>query len=137
MIPQVATGKAGGPVLAGLLASPDVDCVLRRALREAETRSTTVAVLATGPAARHDHDSEVREQVTRWSDKYPDVTVTVTRQPGLDPAIALTAGTTGCVLAVVAQPAGPRAGAIVSSLVRRAHCPVVVLPSGIPEGESR
>jgi hypothetical protein len=125
-----AVDETRGPVLAGLLAPPDADDVLRRAFQEAAARETTVAVLAAGPAWAADHEAELDEAVTRWGEKYPGVTVAVTRRPKFDPAIAFTAATTGCVVAVVARPAGGRAAAIVASLMRRAHCSVVVEGDG-------
>lgn len=120
---------AVGPVLAGLLELPDADDVLRRAFDEAHARAASLVVLAAGRAADQGAEPVLRDEVVRWSEKYPRVAVTVTRWPDYDSAIALTAGTAGCVLAVVAEPHDPREAAIVASAVRRAHCPVAVLPA--------
>lgn len=127
MTPRVARDAGRGPVLAGLLTPDDTDDVLRRAFREAEARGTAVAVVAAGAAARDDHAAELTEAVGRWSEKHPGVAVTSARRPMFDPAVALTAATGECVLAVVAAPAEARIAAVVVSLERRAHCPVVVL----------
>ena len=128
MTPTVAAAATQGPVLAGLLAPTDADDVLRRAFPEAERRATTLIVLAAGAAATRVAEPDVREAVARWSEKYPGVPVTVTRRPVFDAAVALTAGTTGCALAVLAGPGDARTAAIVASVARRAHCPVAVLP---------
>jgi hypothetical protein len=100
-------------VLAGLLTPADADDVLRRAFQEASARETTLAVLAAGAAAAPDYEAEFHVAVARWGEEYPavtvTVTVTVTRRPTFDPAIALIAATTGCVVAVVARAAGGRA----------------------------
>jgi hypothetical protein len=126
MTPRVEVDETRDSVLAGLLALPDADDVFRRAFQEAAARETTLAVLATGAAAAPDHEIELHEAITRWGEKYPGVTVSVTRRPNFDPAIALTAATTRCAVAVVARPTGGQAAAIVASVMRRAHCPVVV-----------
>lgn len=135
-----ATNDGSGPVLAGLLALPGADDVLRRAFGEADARATAVTVLATGAAARAESAAAVSDAVARWSEKYPERAVTLTRRPEFDAAIALTAATTGCVLAVLAEPADARTATVVASVERRAHCPVVVLRADRPyakEAETR
>jgi hypothetical protein len=107
----------------------EADDVLRRACREADDRAASLRVLAVDVAAQPDAEAALDDVVARWSEKYPQVAVAVARRPEYDAAIALSAATAGCVLAVVAAPPGPRGAAVVASAVRRSRCPVVVLPN--------
>jgi len=112
-----------GPVLAGILAVSSAEDVLRLAFDEAQGRAVAVWVMAAGPAG--EDEAELSGIVERWSGKFPDVAVTVSARSGVDPAIALTAATRTCSLAVLARPTDAYATALAGAVARRSGCPVV------------
>jgi hypothetical protein len=72
-------------------------------------------------------EAELSAILDRWSGKYPDVAVSLSAPRAVDPAIALTAATRSCCLAVLARPADAYATALVGAVARRSGCPVVVV----------
>ncbi|MCA2218981.1 hypothetical protein [Jidongwangia harbinensis] len=125
-------GPAGpvGPVLIGVLGAAPAEEALRYAFDEAGRRAAALLVLLAGDEPGDGgvgHD----DMVQRWSEKYPDVHVTITVRRRLDPAVVLAALSRDCGLLVVAQPADPAGTALVGALSRRAHCPMVVCGSGV------
>ena len=110
-----------GPVLAGILAERTAEDVLRLAFDEAQGRGVAVRVVATVEAA------ELPDLVERWSGKYPEIPVTVAIRRAIDPAIALTAATRSCGVAVLPQPTDAYATALVGAVGRRSGCPVLLV----------
>jgi hypothetical protein len=62
----------------------------------------------------------------RWAEKYPEVRVHLAARHSLDVPVALTAASSSSQLAVIGR--GKRTGPVFDVLVRRAHCPVAVVP---------
>ena len=110
-----------GPVLAGLLTVASAEDVLRLAFDEAQDRAVAVRVVTAGD------DAELSSIVDRWSGKYPEVPVTLSAPPAVDPAFTLTAATRSCCLAVLPRPADARATALIAAVARRSGCPVVLV----------
>jgi len=119
-MPEEGTAMTG-PVLAGILAERTAEDVLRLAFAEAQDRGVAVRVVATVDAA------ELPDLVERWSGKYPEIPVTVSVRRGIDPAIALTAATRSCGVAVLPQPTDAYATALVGAVARRSGCPVLLV----------
>lgn len=119
-------GRAGrtGPVLAGILALPSAEDVLRSAFDQAHDRTAGLRVLAAGLGPVD--TEELTVLVDKWAGKFPDVPVSVSAQGAIDPAITVTAATRDCAVAVLGRPAGVRAAAVVRAIKRRARCPVLL-----------
>ena len=118
-----------GPVVAAVIGAASADPVLRAAFAEADRRHASVEVLAVGAAHAHD-DVALDDQVQRWAEKYPDVTVTVSARGTLDAAITLTAASRTAAVLVADPSGGPIAAAVVRAVRRRAGCPVLVVSGG-------
>ncbi|MFF5289472.1 hypothetical protein [Paractinoplanes globisporus] len=120
--PDAGRPGTSGPVLAGILSMASAEDVLRQAFDEAQIRSVSLLVLFAG--LRPGDEADLSDLVTRWAGKHPDVPVSVTVRNAVDPAIAMTAATRCCCLAVLARPADARATAVVRAVARRAGCPL-------------
>jgi nucleotide-binding universal stress UspA family protein len=106
------------------------------------------ARLATGDIDTRDArvvaERQLADALAAWSDKCPDVVVRHELRHSLDPAVALTAASRRAGLVVVGlgratgagmtgagmTGAGRLAGSVAQALVRRAGCPVAVIPTG-------
>lgn len=117
---------AGLPVLVGIVGREPVDAALWHAFAAAQRGATAVRVVAAGPASSED-DELLRDAVGRWADKYPDVPVTVDVRRMIDAVVTLVAATRLSAVAVLPHPSGVAAMVVLRELVRRAHCPVVVV----------
>jgi hypothetical protein len=127
--PEAGRTGTAGPVLAGILAVNSAEDVLRFAFDEAQRRAVPLRVLAAGLA--EDDRAALDDAVGRWAGKYPGVPASVSVRDGLDPAICLAAAARTSCLAVLTAPGDARATAVVDAVVRRAACPLVILP---PDG---
>lgn len=115
-----------GPVLVGVVGATPAEAALRYAFTEADRRRTALQVAAVGPASA-EIDTHLHDLVERWAEKYPDVPLTTRVRRTVDAAVVLVAGSRAVDLLVVQQPADAASSALVDSLRRRAHCPVVVV----------
>jgi nucleotide-binding universal stress UspA family protein len=84
-------------------------------------------------AALAEADLGLSEALAVWSKKYPDVVVSRTVHHGLDVALPLVTASRGAQLAVVGgshhgHPTWPALASVSRFLIRRAHCPVAVVP---------
>ncbi len=82
---------------------------------------------------REDAERILTEALDRWSEKYPEVTVYLAVRHSLDVPVALSAASRSAQLAVVGarrRPglAAPAMGSVAQAMVRRAGCPVAVIP---------
>src|SRR5215204_6205386 len=91
-----------GPVLVGVIGLASADAVLRQGFAEADHRGTKLVVLAAGAAPDAD-DECLRDEIARWSEKYPAVAVTLRLSRAIDPAVTLTAATNSCCLLLLPQ----------------------------------
>jgi nucleotide-binding universal stress UspA family protein len=78
-------------------------------------------------------DDPAAAAVAAWADKYPQVPLVRAVRAGVDPAIILTAGSRVADLVVVGASLRGRlarstSGTLPQTLVRRAGCPVAVVP---------
>lgn len=80
--------------------------------------------------AHDDAEDALTEALDRWAEKYPDVVVHRAVRHGLDVAVALGAASRSAQLAVVGSSHRARSsmGSVAQALVRRAGCPVAVVP---------
>jgi hypothetical protein len=115
-----------GPVVAAVIGAASADPVLRAAFAEADRRQASVEVLAVGADQAHDGVA-LDDQVQRWAEKYPAVTVTVSARRALDAAITLTAASRTAAVLVTDPSGGPIASAVVRAVRRRTGCPVLVV----------
>ncbi|MEU3980837.1 universal stress protein [Streptomyces sp. NPDC026672] len=128
-----------GPVLLGLTAATaTVTCAY--AFQDAERRGTALRVLhAVDPGTERTRadgtraDAPTRSALDRIRDLYPAVDLEGGTVPGTPARALLDASRAAAVVVVGAhhRPDGPRRcpGPVVRALLRRAHCPVVVVPS--------
>jgi hypothetical protein len=132
------------PVLLGVSGAPGSDRPVEFAFAEASLRGApllavcvwaapaeTAAGRGGGDRAAAIHAHEEAEGVLvamldRWADKYPGVRVRLAARHGLDVPVALTAASSASQLAVI----GLRdwTGRVFDVLMRRAGCPVAVVP---------
>ncbi|NMO57253.1 hypothetical protein HH310_39530 [Actinoplanes sp. TBRC 11911] len=120
---RTGPANSGGPILAGILAAPTAEDVLRYAFEEAYRRALSLRILVAGFGLDH-----VGDTIALWAEKYPDVAHTMSARPGLDAAITLTAASRDCSLAVVAEPDDAHSAAVLRAAARRVHCPLTVVP---------
>ena len=88
--------------------------------REVPEIGDELAVGAATPSA----EAELGDQVGQWTEKYPDVPVSVSVRRVLDPAVTLVAACRSARMLVVDPSGGPTAAAVVRAVCRRAVCPV-------------
>jgi nucleotide-binding universal stress UspA family protein len=81
--------------------------------------------------AREAAENVLTEALDRWSEKYPDVVVERAVRHGLDVPVVLGAASRTAQLAVVGSSHGARSsmGSVAQAMVRRAGCPVAVVPA--------
>ncbi|MFG1605195.1 hypothetical protein [Actinoplanes sp. NPDC049265] len=113
-------------IVAAVIGPAPADPVLRAALIEADRRRLPVVVLGVGAATPSD-EVALDDQVRRWAEKYPDVTVTVFIRRQLDAAVTLVAASRTAELLVADPSGGPAAAAVVRAVRHRAGCPVTVV----------
>jgi nucleotide-binding universal stress UspA family protein len=137
------------PVLVGVAADRCVDDVVGFAFEEASIRGAPLLGVRVcgrfgadpldGPhqtgeeAARAEADLSLSEALAVWSKKYPDVVVSRAVHLGLDVALPLVTASRGAQLTVVGgshhgHPSWPALASVSRFLIRRAHCPVAVVP---------
>jgi hypothetical protein len=102
------------------------DSALHDAFVEAERRDVAVRVVAAGPASPAD-DDQLRDLVGRWAEKFPDVPVTISIRRLVDAGVTLVAATRRCGVAFVPRAPEPASAAVLQAMIRRAHCPVIVV----------
>jgi nucleotide-binding universal stress UspA family protein len=80
--------------------------------------------------AHEDAEDVLTEALDRWAEKYPDVVVHRAVRHGLDVPVALGAASRTAQLTVVGSSHSARSsmGSVAQALVRRAGCPVAVVP---------
>jgi nucleotide-binding universal stress UspA family protein len=113
------------PVLVGIDPACDTNGLAEFAFAEAALRGAGLEVVwlrAAGP-----HDPTATETLRRWSEKHPEVAVTMTTRYGVDSAIALAAASHSAQLVVVATTGRPGSQWLARALVHRAGCPVAVV----------
>ena len=76
----------GAPVLIGIVGREPADSALRIGFAEADRRAGPVVVLGVGPAGDAAEEAGPADAAGRWSDKYPDVPVTVVERRTVDAA---------------------------------------------------
>jgi nucleotide-binding universal stress UspA family protein len=111
---------------------------LRFAYEQADARHTSLHVLHATPPGTQSKDMEiiranVAEVIAGWSDAYPGVRVMLSF-PMDDPEEACVRATELAELVVVGRPHGRSlpfslARPLASRVIRRAHCPVAIVPS--------
>lgn len=137
------------PVLVGVAGDRGADDVVAFAFAEAALRGAPLLAMRVwasrfltepvdGPAAGAqaalaEADRNLSETLALWSEKYPDVVVTRAVHQSLDVALPLVTASRTAQLAVVGgSHLDDRAGSSLASvsrfLIRRAHCPVAVVP---------
>jgi hypothetical protein len=77
-------------------------------------------------AAHGEAEQVLIAALERWAEKYPEVRVHLAARHGLDVPVALTAASSSSQLAVIGR--RERTGPVFDVLMRRAHCPVAVVP---------
>jgi nucleotide-binding universal stress UspA family protein len=137
------------PVLVGVAGDRCADDVVAFAFEEAVIRGAPLLAMRVwgrfdaGPAgdplqtweevAHAEADVSLSEALAAWSKKYPEVDVSRVVHHGLDVALPLVTASRGAQLAVVGgsnhgHPAWPALASVSRFLIRRAHCPVAVVP---------
>jgi nucleotide-binding universal stress UspA family protein len=113
------------PVLVGMDPASGTPGLVEFAFAEAALRGAPLHVIwlrLTSPAG------EAATEVLRlWSEKYPDVDVTVTARPDVDAVVALAAASHSAQLVVVGTTDRPAAQWAARALVDRAGCPIAVV----------
>lgn len=124
---QMAHGSAAadGPVLLGVIDAGLEETATGEAFAAADDRGVALVVVVTAVAPAGE-DRAVAESIDRWSQKYPDVAVTIGIRRDIDAVVTLAAASRGCAILVVSEPSNARSVALVRALSRRARCPVVV-----------
>jgi nucleotide-binding universal stress UspA family protein len=138
------------PVLVGVAANRCADDVLAFAFAEAALRGAPLLAMRvwgqqfltepdgagqTGEGADPaEADRSLNEALASWAEKYPEVAVARVVHQGLDVALPLVTASRAAQLAVVGshhgRPAWPAQASVSRFLIRRAHCPVAVVPNG-------
>jgi nucleotide-binding universal stress UspA family protein len=113
------------PVLVGIDPACDTNGLAEFAFAEAALRGAALEVVWLRPAGPH--DPTATETLRRWSEKHPEVAVTMTTRYGVDSAIALAAASHSAQLVVVATSGRPGSQWLARALVHRAGCPVGVV----------
>jgi len=140
------------PVLVGVAGDAGTDPLVEFAFAEASLRGAPLLAMHvwsvpadSGPAgvhpgadqlesARAEAERILTDAVDRWSEKYPEVAVELAVRHSLDVPVALSAASRSAQLAVVGarhQPSEtrPALGSVALAMVRRASCPVAVIPA--------
>ena len=112
-------------VLVGIDPACDADGLAEFAFGEAALRGAALEVVWLRPAGPH--DQAATEALRRWSEKHPEVAVSMTTRFGVDSAIALAAASHSAQLVVVATTGRPGSQWLARALVHRAGCPVAVV----------
>jgi nucleotide-binding universal stress UspA family protein len=123
------------PVLVGVSDGPNLEPVLELGFLEASLRGAPLLAVHVQPGVRKATESDlaVAAAVGAWAEKYPGVPVSRLVRIGLDVPVVLTAASRSAQLVVVGavrHPGGLRPGSVSEVLVRRAGCPVAVVPAG-------
>jgi len=113
------------PVLVGIDPAYDTDGLAEFAFAEAELRGAPLEVVWLRPAGPH--DPTATDALRRWSEKHPEVGVTMITRYGVDSAIAMSAASHSAQLVVVATTGRPASQWAARALVGRAGCPVAVI----------
>lgn len=137
------------PVLVGVAGDKCADDVVAFAFEEAALRGAPLLAMRVWgrfdaeqvdvplqtweEAALAEADLSLCEALSGWSKKYPDVVVSRVIHHGLDVALPLVTASRTAQLAVVGgshhgHPAWPALASVSRFLIRRAHCPVAVVP---------
>jgi nucleotide-binding universal stress UspA family protein len=147
----LAAGPLPRPVLVGVEGGPGTDRVVGFAFAEAAQRGTALLAVhawsrpedawPAGPdvcahsvdRARERAERTLTEALERWAEKYPEVRVRLAARHSLDVPVTLTAASRSAQLAVVGMTRHPgvlrpSAGSVAHALLRRAACPVAVVP---------
>jgi hypothetical protein len=124
-------GDPAGPVVVRLTAEP-VNAVMDFAFTEASLRACPVRAIHV-PArldARPDplDESNLRELLERWAEKYPGVDARLEIRCGVDAGVAFTVASRSAQLVVVGGSDIEGPASIGSTLVRRAGCPIALVP---------
>jgi nucleotide-binding universal stress UspA family protein len=126
------------PVLAGVSGTAGIDDVLAFAFEEASSRGAPVIALHVrsrndGAARVTEAERVMRAAVAGWAEKHPEVHASAMVRYGMDVPLPLVAASRMAQLVVVGapsrgRPANAGATSVSSLLIRRAHCPVAVVP---------
>lgn len=118
------------PVLLGVSGTADSDGPVEFAFAEAALRGAPLLAVHVWAEDCGSHDEAERVLIAaleRWAEKYPEVRIRLAARHGLDVPVALTAASRSCQLAVIGR--GRRTGPVFDVLLRRAHCPVAIVPA--------
>jgi nucleotide-binding universal stress UspA family protein len=124
------------PVLIGIGPGSGCEPVVEFGFVEADLRGAPLLAIHVRSGAVDPGEIErmFDEALSAWSDKYPQVAVRRMVRYGLDVAVSLTAAARSAQLIVVGssrrtRTGGLLAGSVGQALIRRASCPVAVLPA--------
>jgi hypothetical protein len=113
-------------VVAAVIGTASADAVLRIAFAEADRQRLPVIVLGVG-ASTPSAEAALDDQVGRWTEKYPDLPVSVSVRRVLDAAVTLVAACRSARLLVADPSGGAAAAAVVRAVRRRISCPVLLV----------
>ncbi len=117
------------PVLVGVRDADGPRPVVEFAFAEAASYGAPLLAVHVSSGV-HPSTDVLIEALAICREKYPQVPVRLAARHGLDAAVALSASSRAARLVVIGLPTRRRTGSVAAALLRRARCPVALVPTG-------